>query len=434
MDIPTSKSVDCTVSDGTKKIPTGRIPTKRMKGMSDKVFTHKTAENARPGDKPYKLSTGRGFYLLVMPTGGKLWRYDYRLNGKRKTAALGSFPDVSLKEATEKVAEYRRLIHAGIDPVAEKRRVKESEEQQAAEQARTFEAVAREWFEKRASGKAERYRKQILARLENQLFPALGDRPFSELEAQDFLDALRPVEERGAVDMAHRLGQLLNQIGKYARVAGYVRHNEAADIREALKAREERKHRAAITDPHEIGHLLRAIDAYPGDLSIQYALKILPYVFVRSGELRCAEWEEVDFDKAMWIIPACRMKMRTPHIVPLARQVMKLFEELRQWTGDGRLVFPSPFSASQPVTDVGLLNGLRRLGYGRDEMCIHGFRGMASTLLNEQGYRPDVIEAQLAHGERNAVRAAYNHAQYLPERTAMMQEWADYLDELRAGA
>ena len=178
--------------------------------MSDKAFTHKTAENAKPGDKPYKLSTGRGFYLLVMPTGGKLWRYDYRLDGKRKTAALGSFPDVSLKEATEKVAAYRRLIHAGKDPIAEKKRVKVQKEQQAAEQARTFEAVAREWFEKRAEDKSDRYRKQLWNRLENQLFPALGDRPFSELEAQDFLDALRPVEERGAVDMAHRLAQLVN--------------------------------------------------------------------------------------------------------------------------------------------------------------------------------------------------------------------------------
>lgn len=402
--------------------------------MSDKAFTHKTAENAKPGDKPYKLSTGRGFYLLVMPTGGKLWRYDYRFDGKRKTAALGSFPDVSLKEAAEKQASCRKLIEQGIDPVAEKNRVKVHEKQQAAERARTFETVAREWFEKRAAGKAERYRKQIFSRLENQLFPALGDRPFSELEAQDFLDALRPVEERGAVDMAHRLAQLINQIGKYAKVAGYVRHNEAADIREALKSRGERKHRAAITDPHEIGNLLRAIETYPGDISIRYALKILPHVFVRSGELRGARWEEIDTGKAEWIIPASRMKMRTPHIVPLAWQVVKLFEELREWTGNGRLVFPSPFSASQPVTDVGLLNGLRRMGYGREEMCIHGFRGMASTLLNEQGYRPDVIEAQLAHGERNAVRAAYNHAQYLPERKAMMQAWADYLDELRAGA
>ena len=401
--------------------------------MSDKAFTHKTAENAKPGDKPYKLSTGRGFYLLVMPTGGKLWRYDYRLDGKRKTAALGSFPDVSLKEATEKVAAYRRLIHAGKDPIAEKKRVKVQKEQQAAEQARSFEAVAREWFEKRAEDKSDRYRKQLWNRLENQLFPALGDRPFSELEAQDFLDALRPVEERGAVDMAHRLAQLVNQVGKYAKVAGYVKHNEAADIREALKTRGERKHRAAIISPPEIGNLLRAIETYPGDLSIRYALKILPYVFVRSGELRCAEWGELDFDKAVWVIPARRMKMKKPHIVPLARQVMKLFEELRQWTGNGPLIFPSPFSASKPITDVGLLNALRRLGYGRDEMSIHGFRGVASTLLNEQGYRPDVIEAQLAHGERNAVRAAYNHAQYLPERTAMMQEWAAWLDRLRGG-
>lgn len=297
--------------------------------MADKTFTHKTAENAKPGGKPYKLSTGRGFYLLVVPTGGKLWRYDYRLDGKRKTAALGSFPNVSLKEAAERVAEYRKLIRAGTDPVAEKRRVKVREELQAAEQARTFEAVAREWFDKRTTDKAERYKKQLRDRLENQLFPVLGARPMVSLEAQDFLDALRPVEERGALDMAHRLAQLINQIGKYAKVAGYVKHNEAADIREALKSRGERKHHAAITDPAEIGNLLRAIDEYPGDLSIRYALKILPYVFVRSGELRGARWEEIDMDKGEWLIPSCRMKMKRPHVVPLARQVVMLFEELR---------------------------------------------------------------------------------------------------------
>ena len=400
--------------------------------MTDKTFTHKTAKNAKPGFEPYKLTTGRGFYLLVTPAGGKLWRYDYRFNGKRKTAALGAFPDVSLKEAADKVAEYRKLIHAGIDPVAEKRRVKVIEKQRAEDEARTFEVVAREWFGKRTTDKSERYKKQLLNRLENQLFPLLGAKPFSILEAQDFLDALRPVEERGALDMAHRLAQLINQIGRYAKVAGYVKHNEAADIREALKVRGEQKHHATITDPAEIRNLLRAIDEYRGDLSIKYALKILPYVFVRSGELRGARWEEINTEKREWTIPSCRMKMRRTHIVPLARQVVKLFEELRQWTGNGDLVFPSPFSASKPITDVGLLNGLRRLGYGREEMSIHGFRGMASTLLNEQGYRPDVIEAQLAHGERNAIRAAYNHAQYLPERMAMMQEWADWLDSMRA--
>lgn len=400
--------------------------------MSDKAFTHKTAENARPRAAQYKISTGRGFYLLVMPTGAKLWRYDYRFDGKRKTAALGSFPEVSLKDAADRAAEYRRLLREGRDPVAEKKQAKTRARERATERARTFETVAREWFEKRTVDKAERYRKELLARLEHGLFPYLGERPFAELEARDFLEPLRAAEARGAREMAHRLAQLLNQIGRYARVAGYVKHNEAADLREALETRGERKHRAAITDPAEIGNLLRAIDAYPGDMSVRYALKILPYVFVRSSELRCAAWDEIDLTAGEWVIPAERMKIKRPHIVPLARQVVKLFQELREWTGQGRLCFPSPLSASRPITDMGLLNGLRRLGYGRDEMCIHGFRSMASTLLNERGFRPDVIEAQLAHGEKNAVRAAYNHAQYMDERRAMMQAFADMLDSLRA--
>lgn len=399
--------------------------------MDSKPFTHKTAENAKPKDTPYKLSTGRGFYLLVTPTGGKLWRYDYRLNGRRKTASLGSFPDVSLKEAADKQVEFRKLIAQGIDPIGEKKRVRAQAEQNAAEQARTFEVVAREWFAKRMTSKSPRYQHQILSRLENHLFPFIGASPIAELETKDFLAALRVTEARGALEMAHRLAQLVNQVCRYAKVAGYVKHNEAADISEALTSKGERQHRAAITDPTKIGDLLRSIDEYPGDISTRYALRIMPYVFVRSSELRCATWAEIDMDKAEWMIPAGRMKMRIAHVVPLAPQVVKLLTELRHWTGHGSLLFPSPYSASRPITDVGLLNALRRLGYGREEMCIHGFRTTASTLLNEQGFRPDVIEIQLAHKEPNAIRDAYNRAEYMAERRAMMNAWADYLDSLR---
>lgn len=399
--------------------------------MSGKTFTHKTAENAKPKATPYKLSTGRGFYLLVTPSGGKLWRYDYRLDGKRKTASLGAFPDVSFKEATEKQAEFKRLVSRGLDPVAERKRGKEQAEKQAAEAARTFEVVAREWFSKRTTGRVERYRKAILSRIENHLLPDLGSRPMVELEARDLLVPLRIAEARGSLEMAHRLAQLLNQIFKYAKIAGYVRYNEAADLREALEVRTDKKHHAAITDPTEIGFLLRAIDAYQGEVTTRYALRIMPYVFVRSGELRGAAWNELDLAGAVWTIPAERMKMRIPHVVPLAPQVVGMFRQLREWTGHGPLVFASALSATRCITDMAMLNALRRLGYGRGEMTIHGFRGMASTRLNEMGFRPDVIERQLAHGERNQIRAAYNHAQYMDERRAMMCAWADYLDELR---
>ena len=388
----------------------------------------------KPSDTVQKVSDGGGLYIHVSPAGGKLWRMAYRFEGKQKTLSLGAYPAIGLKEAREARDNAKALLVRGIDPSAEKRRVKAAAETVAKIQATTFEVVGREWFEKKTPNLAPGYRKQLLSRLENHLFPFIGDKPVAELEPAEILAAVRYTEERGAVEMAHKLVQLAGKICSYARLVGYATFNAAAGLGEALPPLPPAKHRAAIISPPEIGGLLRAIETYPGDLSIRYALKILPYVFVRSGELRCAEWGELDFDKAVWIIPAGRMKMKRPHIVPLARQVVKLFEELRQWTGQGRLVFPSPFSASKPITDVGLLNALRRLGYGRDEMSIHGFRGMASTLLNEQGYRSDVIEAQLAHGERNAIRAAYNHAEYMEERRAMMQAWADYLDELRAGA
>jgi integrase len=253
------------------------------------------------------------------------------------------------------------------------------------------------------------------------------------LEPADILKAIRHTEERGHIETAHRLAQVAGQICRYAQLTGYTKYDVATRLSEALPPVQS-KHFAAITDPAEIGHLLRAIESYPGDISVGYALRIMPYVFVRSGELRAAEWQEINLEDAEWIIPAGRMKMRRPHVVPLARQVVKLFAELKVVTGAGRYIFPSPFSAGRCISDVGLLNGLRRMGYSKGQMTIHGFRTMASTLLNEQKYRPDVIEAQLAHGDKDLIRAAYNRAEYLSERRQMMNEWASYLDGLREQA
>lgn len=388
---------------------------------------------AKPKEKPYKLADGEGLYIEVAPSGGKWWRIKFRFEGREKRLSLGVYPAVPLKEARSRAAAMKELLRRGIDPGEERKTAKA--EARAVETARgqTFEAVAREWHKKRSVGWTPRHAVQVMHRLEALVFPFIGSRPIAELGAEDFLAAIQKTEERGHIETAHRLAQVCGQVTRYARLAGMVRADAASGLTEALTPTQARHH-ATITDPAEIGMLLRAIDEYPGEPVTRYALKILPYVFVRSGELRGAPWAEIDLDGATWLIPAGRMKKRRPHIVPLAPQVVRLFRELHDFTGNGPLVFPSAFSATRCISDVGLLNALRRMGYGKEVMTVHGFRGMASTLLNEQGYRPDVIEAQLAHGEKNSVRAAYNHAEYLHERRAMMEAWADYLDGLRESA
>ena len=325
------------------------------------------------------------------------------------------------------------MLSQGIDPAEQKKEDKAVAVASAAEQANTFEAVARAWFGKKRLTWTAGHQAHVLSRLEKQLFPYIGSRPLASLEAADYLAVVQRAEQRGAVETAHRLAQLCGQITRYARIAGITKNDAAAGLSEAL-ASVPVQHHAAITSPDELGHLLRAIDAYSGEPAIAYALRIIPHVFVRSGELRGARWEELNLDAAEWIIPAGRMKMRRPHVVPLSRQVVKLFQSMHEFSGNGALVFPGSASASRCISDMGLLNALRRMGYERGRMTIHGFRTVASTLLNEQGYNRDWIEAQLAHAERNAVRDAYNRAEYLPERRKMMQAWSDYLDGLKASA
>lgn len=380
-----------------------------------------------------KKADGGGLYIHVSPSGGKLWRMAYSFDGKQKTLSFGAYPAVSLKDARQKREEAKEQLAKGVDPGQQKKEIKAAALAVEREQGTTFEAVAREWYAKKSTALSAAHQKKVLSRLENQLFPRIGNIPLSQLEPSDILAAVRYAEERGFIETAHRLVQLAGQVCRYARLCGYVKYDVASGLVEALPPIQ-RGHYAAITDPAEIGHLLRAIDAYPGDISMIYALRILPYVFVRSGEIRAAEWTEINLAGAEWIIPAVRMKMKRPHVVPLARQVVRLLEEIGKYTRGGRYVFPSSFSASRCISDVGLLNALRRMGYDKTTMTIHGFRSMASTILNEQGYRPDVIEAQLAHGDQDAIRSAYNRAAYLDERRRMMSEWADYLDELRASA
>jgi integrase len=384
----------------------------------------------KPTGKVQKHSDGGGLYIHVSPTGGKLWRMAYSFDGKQKTLSFGAYSAVSLKDARQKREEAKERLAQGIDPSAYKQAVKAATR---AESANTFEIVAREWFAKNKESWVDTHAEKILRRLENYIFPIIGGKPIHQVTAPELLKALREVEAKGIPDVAHRALQNCSRIFRYAIATGRAERDTAADLRGALVPVQS-ENLASIIEPKAIGALLQDIDAYTGNVIVRAALRMAPYVFVRPGELRRAEWTEFDLAGAEWRRPATRMKMRQVHFVPLARQVISILEDLQQYTGAGRFLFPSMRANSAPISDVTLLAGLRRLGYTKEQMCVHGFRSMASTLLNEQGYNRDWIERQLAHGERNSIRAAYNYAEYLPERRRMMTEWANYLDGLREQA
>lgn len=383
--------------------------------------------NAKPADKARKLSDGKGLYLEVSPSGGKWWRFKYRFHGKEKRLSLGTYPDVPLAKARERRDETRRLLADGKDPGAVRRLEK-------ARKADTFEAVAREWVERRFRPEvSEKHAGQVLQRLESELFPHLGSRPVGAVTPPELLAVLRRVEARGAVELAHRLLQHCGAIFRYALAHGLVERDPAGDLRGALTKTGKDKHHASITDPKKVGGLLRAIDGYDGVFVTRCALRLAPIVFVRPGELRRAEWSEFDLDAAEWHIPAEKMKAGGKHIVPLSRQAVAILRELQPLTGGCRYLFPSIRTPARPMSENTVNAALRRLGYTKDEMTGHGFRSMASTLLNEQGWHRDAIERQLAHAPRDKVRASYNYAEHLPERRRMMQAWADFLDGLRKG-
>lgn len=331
---------------------------------------------------------------------------------------------MSLKNAREKRDSARTLLANGGDPAAERHA------QEAKLNAPVFKQVAENWFSGKKHGWTERHIKSVRQRLDKHLIGKLDHKPIADLEVSDFLPILRAIEARGKFETAHRVAQICNQICRFAKLSGIIKANPIDGVSEILIAPKTTP-MAALTKLEDISALLIDIQYYTGRPVTGFALRIMPYVFVRSGELRGARWSEFNFETATWTIPAERMKKRREHIVPLAKQVVDLFNELKYFSGDHELCFPSPMSNTRPITDICLLNALRRMGYGREQMCIHGFRTIASTLLNEQGYRPDVIETQLAHVESNTVRAAYNRSDYLEERRKMMQEWADYLDSLR---
>jgi integrase len=384
---------------------------------------------AKPALKARKLFDSGGLYLLIAPTGGKRWRLKYRFAGKERLLALGIYPDVGLKKARDKRDAARKLIADGIDPGAERKAAKAALMQR---EGGSFEAVAREWFKKFSAGWAPTHSTTVIKRLERDVFPWLGTRPAGEIAAPDLLTVLRRVEARGALETAHRIHQVCGQVFRYAVATGRAQRDPSADLRGALPPVRE-KHHAALTKPKEVGALLRAINEYKGSFVTRCALRLAPLVFVRPGELRKAEWSEFDLDAATWRIPAARMKMRSEHVVPLSLQAVEILRELKPLTGAWRYVFPGARTVGRPMSENAITAALRRMDYTGQQMTGHGFRTMASTLLNELGWSADAIERQLAHAERDGVRNAYNRAEYLAERKRMMQSWADYLDGLAPG-
>ncbi len=384
-------------------------------------------KNAKAAEKAYKIHDNRGLFVIVTASGGKWWRFKYRFAGKEKTISLGIYPDVSLARARDRRDEARKLVASGIDPSAER------QAQKAALKADKdlFEALSRVWFEKFSAGWAPTHAATVIRRLERDVFPWIGAKPIAEISAVQLLEVLRRVEARGALETAHRMKQIIGQVFRYAIATGKASRDPSADLRGSLPpVREE--HHASLTKPTEVAALMRTINGYQGTFVVKCALRLAPLVFVRPGELRKAEWSEFDLDGATWRIPAERMKMRTEHLVPLSRQAVEILRELHPLTGGGRYVFPSARTTSRPMSENAVLAALRRMGYERGQMTGHGFRTMASTLLNELGWSADAVERQLAHAERDGVRAAYNRAEYLAERKRMMQSWADYLGRLTA--
>lgn len=393
------------------------------------ALTDTALKAAKPKDKPYKLADGDGLYCLVNPTGSRWWRLDYRFDGKRKTLSMGVYPDVPLKLARERCRNARLQLAAGSDPGEQRKAEKKAK---ADADTNTFEAIGCEWMVKKGAEWTESYAGKTKSALEHHVFPALGNKLIAEITAPQLLAVLRVIENRGTVDMAHRVQQHCGAIFRYAIATGRAISDPVPSLRGAL-ATVKQEHYAAITDPKEYAQLLRDIDDYRGEVTTKVAMQLLALTFQRTKEVRFAEWSQIDLESGVWRIPAEIMKMREAHLVPLSKQAIAILRHIQALTGNGRLVLPSSISRERPISENTVIYALARMGY-KGRMTGHGFRSVASTILNEQGYRHDVIERQLAHAERNSVRAAYNRAEYLPERKHMMQAWADYLDQIKAGA
>ncbi len=393
-------------------------------------LTDVTIRRAQPGSKSRKMFDGRGLYLEVTPRGGKYWRLKYRFGGKEKRLSLGVYPDVSLKEARHRCEDARRLLTREIDPSEYRQALKAARAQQT---TNSFEAVAREWFAKHAPNWAPSHSSRIINRLERDVFPWIGGKSVATVTTTQVLALVRRLEERGALETAHRTLRNCGQVFRYAVATGRATHDPSVVLRGALPP-VKGGHFATLTDPKKIGPLLKVLDGYEGSLIVRCALQLAPLVFVRPGELRRAEWSDIDLETAEWRFTVT--KTDTQHLVPLSRQAAEILRELYPLTGHGRYVFPSARTprGDRPMSENAVLAALRRMGIGKEEMSGHGFRAMARTLLDEVlGFRPDYIEHQLAHVVRDPHGRAYNRTAHLPERRKMMQDWADYLDRLRAG-
>ena len=390
-------------------------------------LTASQIKSAKATNKPIKLADGRGLYVLVKLNGAKYWRLKYRFAGKEKLLALGVFPAVSLAQARLLCAEAKALLAANRDPSLTKQIQKNLLQNKSQD---TFEAVANEWFAAKIADKSESYKARTWRILEKDLFPRIGQISAGDLTGQMLLAALRAIEVR-TIDIAHRAKQTASQVMRYAVATGRADRDIAADLTGALKPRSV-KHAATLLDPSEIGQLLRSIEAYSGSLIVKSALQLSPLLFVRPGELRTMEWKELDWETARWEIPAEKMKMRQPHIVPLATQCLDVLRQIHPLTGRGDYVFPSARKGGRPLSDNGVRTALRSLGYTNEQITPHGFRAMARTLLDEElKYRVDYIEHQLAHAVKDPLGRAYNRTKHMDERVEMMQRWADYLDKLK---
>lgn len=396
------------------------------------MLTDPACRNAKPQDKPYKLADEKGLFLLIHSNGSKYWRLKYRVAGKEKLLAIGVYPEMSLAEARDKRDEARKQVKDGTDPSAAKQEEKRT---RRIATANSFEAIAREWLEHMKHKWSDGHYTYTKRRFEAYAFPELGRTPIAEISTPALLAMARKIEAQGTIETTHKVMNSCGQVFRYAVASGRCERNPVADLRGAIKAKPAPKHMSALPEK-ELPELLRKMDAYAsdngGELQTQYALQLLALTFVRTGELREATWEEFDLDKAEWRIPAERMKMKAPHVVPLSRQAVEILRRLQEINGTYDLVFPGA-NPKRPMSKNTVLFALYRMGY-RSRMTGHGFRAIASTMLNEMGFNADVIERQLAHAERNKVRAAYHRAEYLAERRKMMQQWADYLDKLKAGA
>ena len=393
------------------------------------ALTDTEIRKAKPQEKPYKLSDGAGLYIWVTPSGGRKWRASYRHEGKHKTLTFGGYPEVSLALARERHRDARKQLAGGLDPMDERKRIKTARKTAKVD---SFASVTSLWLEHWQEGKSARHVDCVRRRMASDILPALGSRPINAIEAPEVVAMTKAIEQRGAHDIAKRALETTGQVFRYAIAHGFAKRNPAVEIRPSDILKPVRQTNYARIDARELPELLRKIEVYHGTHITRLAIKLLALTFVRTSELIEATWSEFDLEAARWNIPAERMKMRTPHVVPLAKQTLEALEMLQPLSGGSEWLFPGDRDRTKSMSNNTILKGLERMGY-KGRMTGHGFRGLASTILHEQGYSHDHIELQLAHSPRNAVSAAYNHALFLEPRAKMMRDWADYLELTQRG-